>query len=64
MEGTMTYIFTKSGSVVRIVKAASIKLGGKTLKGFTVERVDTGKQMFVPVDSLIPNDPWQEKRLY
>jgi len=60
----MTYIFTKSGSVVRIVKAASIKLGGKTLKGFTVERVDTGKQMFVPVDSLIPNDPWQEKRLY
>ncbi len=51
----MTYIFTKSGSVVRIVKAASIKLDGKTLKGFTVERVDTGKQMFVPVDSLIPN---------
>jgi hypothetical protein len=51
----MNYIFTKSGSVVRIVEASSVRLNGKTLKGFTVERVDTGKRMFAPAGSLVPS---------
>lgn len=47
-----TYIFTKSGNEVKVEEKASITLNGKTVNGFTVSRVDSGKTMFVPKGSL------------
>ena len=49
-----TYIFKKSGSLVKVLESGSVKINLKTkVQGFVVERVDTGKQMFCPADSLI-----------
>jgi len=42
------YIFKKSGQLVKIISATRI---GKR-NGYTVERIDSGKQFFAPKDSL------------
>jgi len=46
------YIFTKSGSEVKVEEKSSISQNGKKQKGFVVSRVDSGKRMFVLENSL------------
>lgn len=46
------YIFTKSGSEVKVIEPTTVSHNGKKLKGFVVARTDSGKRMFVPGDAL------------
>lgn len=47
------YVFTKSGNKVKVLASCSVKLNGKTVHGYTVQRIDSDKTLFAPKGSLL-----------
>jgi hypothetical protein len=54
------YCFAKSGSIVEVKAPSEVVLGGKTVKGFAVRRIDNGKEFFSPRGALLPLSALQD----
>lgn len=54
MRPTRLWMFKKSGSIVQIVRSQTVEINRQKKKGYTVRRIDTGKEFFALPESLVP----------